>query len=181
MIAPSTEDMSREEGPTEAEPMKSWLSECGEDGSTKRGGTAAAIQHHYDVSDAFYALWLDPTLTYSCALWQDGDDADDLAAAQLRKLDYHLACAGAPRARRILDIGCGWGSLLERALMQPHIETATGLTLSATQFAHIRARAMRGWNYGSRVGSITFRPTNTMRSFRSAHSSILPARRTVRR
>jgi cyclopropane-fatty-acyl-phospholipid synthase len=140
MIAPSTEDMSREEGPTEAEPMKGWLSECGEDGSTKRGGTAAAIQHHYDVSDAFYALWLDPTLTYSCALWQDGDDADDLAAAQLRKLDYHLACAGAPRARRILDIGCGWGSLLERALMQPHIETATGLTLSATQFAHIRAR-----------------------------------------
>ena len=53
---------------------------------TKRGGAEAAIQHHYDVSNAFYALWLDPTLTYSCALWNDGDDPDDLAAAQLRKL-----------------------------------------------------------------------------------------------
>jgi cyclopropane-fatty-acyl-phospholipid synthase len=106
----------------------------------KRGGTEAAIRHHYDVSNAFYALWLDPTLTYSCALWHDGDDPDDLAAAQLRKLDYHLACAGAARAQRLLDIGCGWGSLLDRALIHPQIESATGLTLSETQFQHIRAR-----------------------------------------
>jgi cyclopropane-fatty-acyl-phospholipid synthase len=105
-----------------------------------RGGSAAAIRHHYDVGNAFYALWLDPTLTYSCALWQDGDDPDDLAAAQLRKLDYHLACAGAEQARRLLDIGCGWGSLLDRALLHEQIESATGLTLSEAQFRHIGAR-----------------------------------------
>jgi cyclopropane-fatty-acyl-phospholipid synthase len=111
-----------------------------ENAATKRGGTEAAIQHHYDVSNAFYALWLDPTLTYSCALWHEGDDPDDLPAAQLRKLDYHLACAGASRAHRLLDIGCGWGSLLARALTYPQIESATGLTLSDTQFEHIGAR-----------------------------------------
>ncbi len=86
------------------------------DGSTKRGGTEAAIRHHYDVSNAFYALWLDPSLTYSCALWNDGDALEDLGEAQRRKLDFHLAASGASRARHILDIGCGWGSLLERAL-----------------------------------------------------------------
>src|ERR1700722_1853230 len=94
-----------------------------------RGGTEAAIQHHYDVSNAFYALWLDETLTYSCGLWRDGDDPDDLLAAQRRKIDYHLDAAGISRARHVLDIGCGWGSLLERAELRacgdryrPHIE-----------------------------------------------------------
>jgi cyclopropane-fatty-acyl-phospholipid synthase len=106
-------------------------------GSTKRGGTEAAIQHHYDVSNAFYALWLDESLTYSCALWNEGDDPDDLAAAQLRKLDFHLASSGASRARRFLDIGCGWGGLLRRALDLPGMESATGLTLSDAQMQHI--------------------------------------------
>jgi cyclopropane-fatty-acyl-phospholipid synthase len=77
-------------------------------GPAKRGGNEAAIRHHYDLSNEFYALWLDETLTYSCALWNEGDDPDDLAAAQRRKLDFHLAASGAARARRILDIGCGW-------------------------------------------------------------------------
>jgi cyclopropane-fatty-acyl-phospholipid synthase len=108
--------------------------------AAKRGGTEAAIRHHYDVSNAFYALWLDPTLTYSCALWNEGDDPDDLAEAQRRKLDFHLAASGAARARYILDIGCGWGSLLERALIHPQIKSAAGLTLSKTQFEHIRSR-----------------------------------------
>jgi cyclopropane-fatty-acyl-phospholipid synthase len=110
------------------------------DGSTKRGGTEAAIRHHYDVSNAFYALWLDPSLTYSCALWNDGDALEDLGEAQRRKLDFHLAASGASRARHILDIGCGWGSLLERARLHPQIESATGLTLSDAQFQHIGAR-----------------------------------------
>jgi cyclopropane-fatty-acyl-phospholipid synthase len=110
------------------------------DRSAKRGGSEAAIQHHYDVDNAFYALWLDETMTYSCALWHDGDDLEDLTAAQRRKLDFHLAAAGAARARRILDIGCGWGSLLERALNHTPIQDATGLTLSETQFQHILAR-----------------------------------------
>ena len=106
----------------------------------KRGGAEAAIQHHYDVSNAFYALWLDESLTYSCAMWGEGDNLEDLAAAQQRKLDFHLAAAGASRACRILDIGCGWGSLLDRALNQVQVEEATGLTLSEAQFQHISAR-----------------------------------------
>jgi cyclopropane-fatty-acyl-phospholipid synthase len=105
-----------------------------------RGGSAAAIRHHYDASNAFYALWLDETLTYSCALWGEGDDPDDLAAAQRRKLDYHLDATGIARARHLLDIGCGWGSLLDRALMHAQVETATGLTLSDAQFQYITAR-----------------------------------------
>jgi DNA-binding transcriptional LysR family regulator len=58
-----------------------------------RGGTEAAIRHHYDLSNAFYALWLDATLTYSCAMWNEGDDLTDLLSAQRRKLDYHLDAA----------------------------------------------------------------------------------------
>jgi cyclopropane-fatty-acyl-phospholipid synthase len=110
------------------------------DRSAKRGGSEAAIRHHYDVSNAFYALWLDPSLTYSCALWNVGDDLEDLAEAQRRKLDYHLAASGASRARHILDIGCGWGSLLEQALHHPQVESATGLTLSDAQNQHILSR-----------------------------------------
>src|ERR1700722_2228177 len=109
-----------------------------------RGGTEAAIQHHYDVSNAFYALWLDETLTYSCALWREDDDPDDLLAAQRRKLDYHLDAAGISRARHVLDIGCGWGSLLERALTYAQVETGTGLTLSEAQFQYIAAHAHAG-------------------------------------
>ena len=90
-----------------------------------RGGTEAAIQHHYDLSNAFYGLWLDETMTYSCGLWREGDDPDDLLAAQRRKVDYHLPAAGISRVRHVLDIGCGWGSLLERALTYPQVETAT--------------------------------------------------------
>jgi cyclopropane-fatty-acyl-phospholipid synthase len=106
----------------------------------KRGGSEAAIQHHYDVSNAFYALWLDESMTYSCALWQGGDDPDDLAAAQRRKLDFHLTAAGADRGRRLLDIGCGWGGLLGRALAHTSIEHGTGLTLSDAQVEFILGR-----------------------------------------
>ena len=64
-----------------------------ESGPTKRGGTEAAIRHHYDLSNAFYALWLDETMTYSCALWAatEGDDPDDLAARPAAQADFHLA------------------------------------------------------------------------------------------
>jgi cyclopropane-fatty-acyl-phospholipid synthase len=109
--------------------------------SPARGGDPASIRHHYDASNDFYALWLDETLTYSCALWRPEDDPADLHAAQLRKLDDHLAQANIAGARAILDIGCGWGALLRRALTHDHIETAVGLTLSDAQFHHIAAQA----------------------------------------
>ena len=113
-------------------------------GPSTRGGTEAAIQHHYDTSNEFFALWLDDTLTYSCAMWGEGDDPTDLSAAQRRKLDYHLASAGISRSRRVLDIGCGWGSLLERALTHEQVEIASGLTLSDEQLRYISGRVLAG-------------------------------------
>ena len=95
-----------------------------------RGASAEAIQAHYDISNDFYKLWLDPSMTYSCALWQEGDS---LEAAQVRKLDLHLSQAHAQGKQNLLDIGCGWGALLNRAVQHYDVKSAVGLTLSAAQ------------------------------------------------
>jgi cyclopropane-fatty-acyl-phospholipid synthase len=95
------------------------------------GASAEAIQHHYDLDNDFYALWLDPTRTYSCALWEGEDDT--LEAAQLRKLDYIAEGARAPGARRVLDVGCGWGGMLRRLVDHHGVGHAVGLTLSQAQ------------------------------------------------
>lgn len=94
------------------------------------GASAQAIEDHYDLGNEFYGLWLDRSLTYSCALWSDGDT---LESAQARKLDHLIEGTRAAGARRVLDIGCGWGSLL-RWLVEAHgVEHAVGLTLSREQ------------------------------------------------
>ena len=103
--------------------------------SDYRGASAAAIQHHYDLGNDFFALWLDPTRTYSCALW-DGE-ADTLERAQLRKLDHLAEGARAAGAARVLDVGCGWGSMLRRLVEQHEVGHVTGLTLSLAQAEHI--------------------------------------------
>ena len=95
----------------------------------------AAIAHHYDVSNDFYALWLDPTRAYSCALWAEGDD---LHRAQVRKLDYHIDQARAEGVNRLLDVGCGWGGLLKQAVTRRGVHQAVGLTLSSDQRDFIR-------------------------------------------
>ncbi len=105
------------------------------------GTSAAAIQHHYDVGDEFFALWLDPTLTYSCAFW---NAHESLADAQINKLDWHLGRVDAGHSRRLLDVGCGWGSLLELARRRYGVERAVGLTLSARQARWIQARGLTG-------------------------------------
>jgi len=94
------------------------------------GASADAIEHHYDIGNDFYRLWLDATMTYSCALWE-GDET--LERAQLRKLDHLIALAGAAGAERVLDVGCGWGSLLRRLVEHHGVHHATGLTLSRAQ------------------------------------------------
>lgn len=102
------------------------------------GASKRAVQHHYDLGNEFYALWLDTTRTYSCALW---DGAHTLEVAQERKLDYHIGSANAAGARRVLDIGCGWGSLLHRLVGKAGVGRAVGLTLSDAQAAWISDRA----------------------------------------
>lgn len=98
------------------------------------GASAQAIQFHYDVGNSFYELWLDRTLTYSCALW---DGHDTLEAAQLAKIDHHIDKSGARGQARVLDIGCGWGSTLHRLVSTAGVANATGLTLARQQAAHI--------------------------------------------
>ena len=105
------------------------------------GASAEAIQAHYDVSNRFYQLWLDPTLTYSCALWEGADDT--LEAAQQRKLDYIAAPALSRGARRVLDIGCGWGGML-RHLGAHGVESAVGLTLSQRQHDYVASLGLPG-------------------------------------
>jgi cyclopropane-fatty-acyl-phospholipid synthase len=101
------------------------------------GSSASAIQHHYDVGNDFYRLWLDETLSYSCALWEEGDT---LEAAQARKVDYHVAQARASGAERILDVGCGWGGVLRHVTRKHGVKRAVGVTLSEAQGEWIR-----GW------------------------------------
>jgi cyclopropane-fatty-acyl-phospholipid synthase len=102
-----------------------------------RGASAAAIRHHYDIGNDFYALWLDSTLTYSCALWEDGEDS--LQSAQERKLDRLAEAARAGHAERVLDIGCGWGSMIRRLVQRHSVEHVVGLTLSAAQAEYAQA------------------------------------------
>lgn len=90
-----------------------------------------AIQYHYDVSNAFYKLWLDENMVYSCAYFENGDE--DLATAQLKKIDHILTKIQLQPGQRLLDIGCGWGALVLRAA-QKFGAQCTGVTLSQNQF-----------------------------------------------
>ena len=99
-----------------------------------------AIRHHYDVSNEFYALWLDPRMVYSCAYFKSADDG--LEAAQLQKLDHICRKLRLAPGERFLDIGCGWGALAIRAAEKYGVD-ATGITLSENQhrLANERIRA----------------------------------------
>lgn len=99
------------------------------------GRDAAQVQFHYDVSDAFYALWLDPRRVYSCAYFREPDM--DLAGAQEAKLDHICRKLMLQRGERFLDIGAGWGGLLLWAAEHYGVD-ATGITLSRHQHAHLR-------------------------------------------
>jgi cyclopropane-fatty-acyl-phospholipid synthase len=103
---------------------------------TDRGASAESIQHHYDVSNEFYSSWLDESMTYSCGLWQSNDDC--LSAAQTRKIDYLTSLSGAGGRERVLDIGCGWGSVMQRLVAEHGVKHVTGLTLSAAQARYVQ-------------------------------------------
>ena len=99
-----------------------------------QGASQKAIQYHYDVSNEFYKLWLDNTMSYSSALWEEDENLEQLELAQIRKLDYHIKQAyGHNNVNRVLDIGCGWGAILKRLVENYDAEEAIGLTLSEAQ------------------------------------------------
>ena len=104
-----------------------------------------AIRHHYDVSNEFYALWLDPRMVYSCAYFRSEDDT--LEQAQVQKLDHICTKLRLQPGERFLDIGCGWGALAMHAARKYGVD-ATGITLSENQFRlateRIRAAGLQG-------------------------------------
>jgi cyclopropane fatty-acyl-phospholipid synthase-like methyltransferase/DUF1365 family protein len=99
-----------------------------------RSRDRAAIAHHYDLSNEFYALLLDETMSYSCAYFTD--PAQSLADAQRAKLDLVCAKLQLRPGMRLLDVGCGWGALILHAA-EHHGVRATGITLSARQRDHV--------------------------------------------
>ncbi len=96
------------------------------------------IHAHYDLGNAFYSLWLDGTMNYSSG-WFRGDHQLDMREAQNAKVRRALHMAGVRRGNRVLEIGCGWGALAEKATLEfgAHI---TGVTLSTEQLAWAQQR-----------------------------------------
>lgn len=94
------------------------------------------IQHHYDVSNDFYALWLDAQRVYSCAYFSETDMTLD--AAQTAKLDHICRKLNLQPGEAFLDIGCGWGGLIMHAVEHYGVQ-ATGVTLSQEQFDYVDA------------------------------------------
>ncbi|WP_243407138.1 SAM-dependent methyltransferase, partial [Frankia canadensis] len=98
---------------------------------------AAAISHHYDVSNDFYRLLLGPTMTYSCAVWES--PSVGLDAAQEAKHELVCRKLGLRPGERLLDIGCGWGSMLLHAARH-HGVRGVGVTISVEQATEARRR-----------------------------------------
>lgn len=101
---------------------------------------AEAIQYHYDVSNDFYKLFLDENMVYSCAYFENGDE--DLATAQIKKIDHILNKIQLQPGQTLLDIGCGWGALVLRAA-QKYGAKCVGITLSQNQYALAKERVER--------------------------------------
>jgi cyclopropane-fatty-acyl-phospholipid synthase len=102
-----------------------------------RSRDAAAIAHHYDVSGDFYRLLLGPTMTYSCAVWED--PSVGLDAAQEAKYDLICRKLGLVPGMRLLDVGCGWGGMAMHAARHFGVR-AVGVTLSREQAELARRR-----------------------------------------
>jgi cyclopropane-fatty-acyl-phospholipid synthase len=93
------------------------------------------VQAHYDLSDDFFRLFLDPTQTYSCAYFQREDMS--LEEAQIAKIDLALGKLDLQPGMTLLDVGCGWGATMRRAIEKYDVNVV-GLTLSKNQAAHVQ-------------------------------------------
>ncbi|MEU2716202.1 cyclopropane-fatty-acyl-phospholipid synthase family protein [Streptomyces sp. NPDC007205] len=98
-----------------------------------------AISHHYDVGNDFYELVLGPSMVYSCAYWEAAGKGATLESAQRDKLELVCRKLGLTSGRRLLDVGCGWGSMAIHAARE-HGVSVVGVTLSQEQAAYARKR-----------------------------------------
>lgn len=101
-----------------------------------RAGSKKNIHAHYDIGNAFYQLWLDPSMTYSSALFSEGASLEQAQAAKYGRIADQLQLQP---GQRVLEIGCGWGGFAETAA-RDHGAHVTGLTLSSEQLAYARQR-----------------------------------------
>jgi cyclopropane-fatty-acyl-phospholipid synthase len=101
------------------------------------GRDAAAVRYHYDVGNDFFALFLDESMTYSCAIFSKG--ARTLEEAQRAKLDLVAGKLGLEPGMRVLDVGCGWGSFAIHAAREYGVQVV-GITLSEPQAVRARGR-----------------------------------------
>lgn len=104
-----------------------------------RSGSRRNIHAHYDLGNRFYGLWLDPTMSYSSALYEG--ESKSLEAAQAAKYERVLTQLGAKQGDSILEIGCGWGGFAEVAARRGM--RVTGITISMEQLEYARARLER--------------------------------------
>ena len=111
-----------------------------EAGAISQRDDKALVQFHYDLSNAFYALFLDPEMQYSCAYFPDV--ATDLAAAQQAKLDMICRKLRLQPGDHFLDIGCGWSGLICHAARKYDVQ-AHGVTLSEAQYDYAREKVAR--------------------------------------
>jgi len=109
-------------------------------------GSRRNIAAHYDLGNEFYEKWLDAGMNYSSALYTCDHDAS-LEAAQTAKLDRVIELLDLQGSERVLEIGCGWGSLAERLLARP-VASITALTLSQRQLEFTRRRLARAHEAG---------------------------------
>jgi cyclopropane-fatty-acyl-phospholipid synthase len=107
--------------------------------SHSRARDQAVVSFHYDQSNDFFRLLLDPAMCYSCGYWTSQDPGYGLAEAQRDKLDLVCRKLGLGQGMRLLDIGCGWGSLVHHAAALYGAEV-TGVTLSVEQAHYARRR-----------------------------------------
>jgi cyclopropane-fatty-acyl-phospholipid synthase len=103
----------------------------------RRRGNKTNIQHHYDVSNTFYKMWLDERMVYSCAYFRT--ETDSLDQAQAQKLDHICRKLLLAPGEEFLDIGCGWGALILHAARAYGVR-ATGITLSQNQHDYVRQK-----------------------------------------
>ncbi len=123
----------------------------------------AAIRYHYDVPNAFYTLWLDKNMVYSCAYFETGEE--DLDTAQEQKLDYLCRKLRLQPGERLLDIGCGWGALVVHAAKHYGVE-ALGITLSENQYRWANERIRReGLSDRARVELLDYREVRQPEGF----------------
>lgn len=102
---------------------------------TNAGASQEAIEFHYDMPPEFFALWLGKSMTYTAARYAESGMTMD--EAQINKINYHLDSAKVKSGGRVLDIGCGWGTILKTAVTERGAQSAHGLTLSPLQHKYI--------------------------------------------